>query len=145
MPEATGSSSRVVEETTETAIYKVKLVVGEPVVVPPDVQAASGLTQIDQGQPVNRHVEIHFYDRSTGEIISHLLPNLRITNAALGTARIIYTEPRSAFLLACVLAVHLPEDGHFGDNFYLPEGVYTFTALVGDEVAVFEDVALSGS
>ena len=85
----------------------------------------------------------HFYSRSTGEIISGLLPNLRITNAARGTARIIYTEPRSAFLLACVRAVHLPEDGHFGDNFYLPEGVYTFTALVGDEVAVFEDVALS--
>ena len=137
------SATPVVEERTETASYKMKLVIGSPVVLPPDVQVMPGLTQIDRGEPVNHHLEIHFYDKSTGEVVTDLGPTLLITDETRGTARVIQTEPQSAFLLACVVAIHLLDDGHFGDNFYLPEGVYKFTALVGEDSAVFENVVVS--
>ena len=139
-----------VEQTTQTASYRIELKIGPVVMLPSSDMAMPDMSTTDQEQPVNHHLELHIYDKTSGErvevydeasggFVKDVLPTIRITDQATGTSRLIESEPHSSFLLACVVTRHRETDRHFGDNLYLPNGSYTFALGIGNETAVVEN------
>ena len=76
--------------------------------------------------------------------MTDVIPTVRITNQATGASReLAGTQETGAsqgvsFVTACLISKHRDVETHFGDNIYLPDGVYTFTVTVGGETAVAE-------
>ena len=60
--------------TTETASYRVELWIG-PKLKMTDFPIMSSL---DQGQPVNRHLEVHIFDRGSGSKLTYIIPSVRL-------------------------------------------------------------------
>jgi hypothetical protein len=89
----------------------------------------------DQGQPVNRHLEVHIHDKNSGAQITDAIPTVSITDKATGTLR---TVPN---VLACMTLKHREIEPHFGDNLYMTDGSYTITVSIRDERTSF-DVSL---
>ena len=96
------------------------------------MMTVTAMTMTDQGQPVNRHLEVHIYDRNSGAQVKDLIPKVTITNQATGTSRGLPN------VTACLESNHLEVEPHFGDNLYLPDGKYAVTVDLGNETAVFE-------
>ena len=94
--------------------------------------AMTAMTITDEGQPVNRHLEVHIFDRNSGAQVKDLTPKVTITNQATGVSRGLPN------VTACLESNHLEVEPHFGDNLYLPDGQYGVTVEVGNETAVFE-------
>ncbi len=91
---------------------------------------------MNEGQPVNRHLEVHVHDKATGTVLSTPIPMVVLTDQATGKSRYAST-------LAVMYDVKAgPEDLHFGQNLYLPAGTYTVTVTVGGERATFADIPL---
>ncbi len=91
---------------------------------------------MSEGQPVNRHLEVHVHDKATGTVLSTPMPMIVLTDQATGTSRNV-----SAIALMYDVKVG-PQDLHFGQSLYLPAGVYTVTVTVGGERATFKDITL---
>ena len=132
------------ELTAETDSYRVTLVIG-PVVGEAMAMRMSGIMSLmDQGRPVNRHLEIHIRDKSRGVLIQDTAPAVEITDRSAQTSQTLSiagdASQGHAYVLACMLSEHRPADRHFGDNLYLPDGTYTFTVEVGAETAVLENI-----
>ena len=125
------------EWTTETASYLINLVIGSVVTMP-----MSQMTTEDQGQPVNHHLEVHIYDKGSGDLVLDVVPIVIIRDLATGNSRLIRSQPQSVFLLACVVSEHDVPVPHFGDNLYLPDSTYTFTVNVSNEAALSENVVV---
>jgi hypothetical protein len=93
------------------------------------------MAMTDQGQPVNHHLEVHLYDAATGEPIMDQVPTITITDQATGEAR----------TLSSVVPMYGIEEGmsdwHYGNNVYLPDGLYTLTVGVAGQSIVFRDIA----
>ena len=123
-----------VEWTTQTASYKVKIRVGPTVTM-----SMSTMTMMEQGQPVNRHIEVHIFNKGTGTEVKNVIPTVRIKDQAKGTPRAL------ANVMACRASNHLAIEPHFGDNIYLPDGKYTITVGVGKETAVLENLVLKAA
>jgi len=119
------------EWTTQTASYKIKIRVGPTVTM-----SMSTMTMMDQGQPVNGHIEVHIFNKGTGTEVKDVIPTVRIKDQAKGTSRAL------ANVMACRTARHREIEPHFGDNLYLPDGKYTITIGVGKETGVFKDLVL---
>jgi hypothetical protein len=91
---------------------------------------------MNEGQPVNRHLEVHMHDKATGTVLSIPMPMIVLTAQATGKSwnvsaiTLMYDVKRG------------PQDLHFGQNLYLPAGVYTVTVTVGGERATFKDITL---
>ena len=108
---------------------------GEVMVGMPGMAMAM-MAMTDQGRSVNRHVEVHLYDKGAGAVLSTPMPMITITDQASGTSRELHS-------VAVMYDVKLgPQDLHFGENLYLPAGVYTVTVTVGGEQATFKDITL---
>ena len=124
--------------TTETASYRVLLRTGPAVTLEVMMQGAT-MTLVDQGQPVNQHLEVHIFDKSGGAELTSLIPTVGITDSATGEARQFATEPHSSgeipYVTACLLTNHRVSEPHFGDNLYLANGTYTVTVTIGNEQA----------
>jgi len=127
-------SSAVEEHTAQTASYRIKIRMGPKVTM-----AMASMTVTDQGHPVNRHLEVHNFNRSTGAEVQTLVPVVRVTNQATGASRQLTN------MTACRVSRHLETEPHFGDNVYLPDGTYTITVVVGAETAVFRNLVLKAS
>jgi len=97
------------------------------------------MTTVEQGQPVNHHLEVHIFDRRSGVEVKTLVPVVTITNQTTRGSRAL------ANVRACLVANHRETEPHFGDNLYLPEGTYTVTVRVGSETATFRNVAVKAS
>ncbi len=91
---------------------------------------------MSEGQPVNRHLEVHVHDKATGTVLSTPMPMIVLTDQATGKSRNV-----SAIALMYDVKVG-PQDLHFGQNLYVPPGVYTVTVTVGGERATFKDLSL---
>ena len=141
---ASMASSQGPEPTAQTASYRIQVVAG-PVVMEDAMMRMSGImSTMDRGQPVNRHLEVHIFDRSTGAVRKDLVPTVRITEQSTGTTRQLAdvhaagTAQGVAYVLACMMSEHRVEARHFGDNLYLPDGIYTVTVEVDGESAAVE-------
>lgn len=155
---APASSAGPPSVTQTTASYRVELDVESPqTMIMPDqaANATSGevmvmmpgmsmdtmmamMSMTDQGQPVNHHVEAHIYDKATGVVISDVMPTISIMNQATNSSRDLQS------LMAMYDVTVGTSDLHFGDNVYLPNGIYTITVTIGQENAVFKDVQVTG-
>ncbi len=123
-----------VERTTQTASYKIKIRVGPTVIM-----SMSTMTMMEQGQPVNRHIEVYIYHKSKGTEVKDVIPTVKIKDQAKGTSRAL------ANVMACRVSRHREIEPHFGDNIYLPDGKYIITVGVGKEKAVFENLVLKAA
>ena len=128
------ASVQGIEQTTETVSYRIKLRIGPKVTM-----AATTMTVVDQGRPVNRHLEVHIFDRKSGAEVKSVIPVVRIKNQATGASRGL------ANVKACLTSRHRETEPHFGDNMYLLDGTYTVTVSVGKETAIFRDLAVKGT
>lgn len=126
-----GMPSEVEERVTQTASYTVKIRTGPKVTM-----AGSAMTVTDQGRPVNRHIEVYVFRKSTGAEVKDVIPTVTITDQGSGTSRILTN------ITACRVSKHRETDPHFGDNVYLRDGKYTIRVAVGAETAIFKDVVL---
>jgi len=94
------------------------------------------MTMIDQGRPVNRHLEVVVYDKATGASLGSPMPTITVTDPATGKAR----------TLRGVVGMYDIKKGerdlHFGNNIHLANGTYRVTVSVGGERAVFKKVAV---
>lgn len=96
------------------------------------------MTMMDQGHPVNHHLEAHLYNAATGEPIMDQVPTISVRNQATGEEHMV----------ADVVPMYGAEEGlsdwHYGNNVYLPDGLYTITVSVGGQTSVFPDVSVMG-
>ena len=131
----------VEQTTTETASYRVELWTGPALTM---MTAFPIMSTMDQGQPVNRHLEVHIFDKSSGAKVTGMIPAVSITDQATGVSRELAGAQETgasqgvSFVTACLISKHREVEPHFGDNIYLPVGTYTFTVGVGNETAVAE-------
>ncbi len=90
---------------------------------------------MNEGQPVNRHLEVHMHDKATGTVLSTPMPMIVLTDQA--------GKSRNVSAIALMYNVKVgPQDLHFGQNLYVPPGVYTVTVTVGGERATFKEISL---
>ncbi len=108
---------------------------GEVMVGMPGMPMAM-MAMTDQGQSVNRHVEVHVYDKGAGAVLSTPMPMIAITDQTSGTSRELHS-------VALMYDVKLgPQDLHFGQNLYLPAGTYAVKVTIGGEQATFKEITL---
>lgn len=119
------------EWTAQTASYAIKIRIGPKV----SMAMSSAMTVTDQGKPVNRHMEVHIFGRRSGAEIKDVVPIVKISGPD-GSSR------QLSNITACRVTKHRETEPHFGDNIYLPNAAYTITVSVGQESAVFRNVAL---
>ena len=143
-PPASMAPTQGAEQTAKTASYRIQVLTG-PLVMEAAMMRMSGImSTTDQGQPVNRHLEVHIFDISTGAVRKDVVPTVRITDQATGTTRQLAdvhaagAAQGGAYVMACIISEHRPEDRHFGDNVYLPDGSHTVTVEVDGETAAFD-------
>jgi hypothetical protein len=98
------------------------------------MQQGATIAVMDQGTPVNHHLEVHIFDRSSGAEVKSLTPQVTITGPGIATPRGLPD------VRACLLANHRLTEPHFGDNLYLPDGSYAVSVEVGGETASLPDV-----
>ena len=131
--------------TSQTASYRITLRMG-PVVSMDVMQSGAPMTTVDRGQPVNHHLEVHVFDKSSGAEVKDLVPSVTITDLETGDARefAVDRHPNGEvpFVTACLLADHRVEEPHFGDNLHLRDGTYTIAIGVGNESAVLENISV---
>ena len=131
----------VEQTTTETASYRVELWTGPALT---QMMSFPIMSAIDQGQPVNRHLEIHIFSNSGGAMVTTLIPTVNITDQTTGISRELADVQETgaslgvSFVSACLISKHRDVEAHFGDNIYLPNGKYTVTVAVGEETASTE-------
>jgi hypothetical protein len=95
---------------------------GGQMVLPPDTTNPS---------PDWRHLEVHVYDKKTGDVVKASNPVITVTNKATGQ-----TQPVPIVVMQGV--VEGSGDYHYGNNVNLPKGEYTVTVVIGSETANFD-------
>ncbi len=80
------------------------------------------------------HLEVHVFDRQTGQVLRNLDPSITITNAGTGQSQVVPITTMQGLLDG-------PGDYHYGNNVDLPSGHYTVTVQVSGETSAF-DVAV---
>ena len=58
----------------QTASYRIEIWTGPALTMMTMMEAFPIMSTMDGGQPVNRHLEVHIFDRSTGEDVTSLTP-----------------------------------------------------------------------
>lgn len=117
------------EQTTQTASYEIRVWTGPHVTMMMEFPI---MAMVDQGQPVNHHLEVHVFDKGTGEELLDLIPAVEITDQATGATRGLPN------VSACLLSNHRETAPHYGDNLYLPNGAYSIAVGVQNETAQFD-------
>jgi hypothetical protein len=77
------------------------------------------------------HLEVHIFDKKTGNVVKTLTPVLEITNDATG-------ETQQIPIVMMQGIVEGPSDYHYGNNVDLAKGNYTVTVVIGSETAKFD-------
>ena len=95
---------------------------GGTMTMPPDIANAS---------PDWHHLEIHVFDKKTGNVIKTANPVLTVKNDATG-------QTIQVPIVVMQGIVEGPNDIHYGNNVDLPKGEYTVTVVIGSETASFD-------
>ena len=131
----------VEQAATETSSYRVELWTGPALAM---MMSLPIMSTVDQGQSVNRHLEVHIFDKSNGAKVTDVIPVVSITYQATGASRELADVQETgasqgvSFVMACMISLHRQVQPHFGDNIYLTDGEYTVTVSIGNETAVIE-------
>ena len=111
---------------------------GQPSASTASVAMGMATPGVDQGMPVNHHVEVHITQNDTGAVVNNVTPTFRITDKLTGQSRD----------LPQVMAMYGVQAGasdfHYGQNVYLPDGAYEVTVMIGSDTASFRDVMVTG-
>ena len=94
------------------------------------------MVMTDQGQSVNRHIEVAVYDKTTGARLRSATPRITLTDRKTGRSRDLQA------ITAMYDIKEGPGDLRFGENVHLANGTYRITVSVGGERAVFKKVAV---
>ena len=135
---------------TETASFRVEVWTG-PLLMMMMMTSFPIMSTMDQQLPVNHHLEVHIFDRSSGAKLTDVVPTVRITDQATGASRDLANSHETgasqgvSFVTACQISKHREVEPHFGDNLYLPDGTYTITVIVGEETAVSENIVVKAA
>jgi hypothetical protein len=117
------------EQTTQTASYEITIWTGPEVTMMMEFPI---MAMMDQGNPVNHHLEVHIVDKGTGEEVLEVTPTVEILGVGTGVSRGLPN------VKACLESNHRATAPHFGDNLFLTEGAYKVTVEVEGEIAEFE-------
>jgi hypothetical protein len=77
------------------------------------------------------HLEVHIFDKKTGNVVRTVTPVLTVTNDATG-------QTQQVPIVVMQGIVEGPSDYHYGNNVDLPKGQYTVTMVIGSETASFD-------
>lgn len=77
------------------------------------------------------HLEVHIFDKKTGNVVKTVTPVLTVTNDATG-------QSQQVPIVVMQGIVEGPSDYHYGNNVDLPTGNYTVTVVIGSETANFD-------
>lgn len=130
------------QTTTQTASYRVEIWSGPTLTMM--MTSFPIMSSIDQGQPVNRHLEVHIFDKISGAKLTDIVPSVSLIHQATGVSRELADVQETgaalgvSFVTACQLSKHRSVEPHFGDNIYLQEGTYTVIMGVAEETAEAE-------
>ncbi len=135
------------QQTQTTAHYKITLTFGTTatmltpdqaagakageVMIPMAGMAMPAMSTTDQGQPINHHLEIAVADKTSGAVITNQMPAITLKNNTTSATRTF----DAAMAMYDVQVGR--DDIHFGGNLYLPDGIYTISAVVNGETATF--------
>ena len=126
----------------ETASYRIELWTGPALTSM--MTSFPIMSMMDQGKPVNRHLEIHIFDKASGAKVKAVSPMVVIVNQETGTSSELAPDQATggargaSFVTACMMSQHREVHPHFGDNLYLPAGKHTITVRIGEKTAVAE-------
>ena len=96
--------------TTETESYRVELWIG-PMLVGM-MTASPIMSSSEQGNPVNKHLEVHFIDKGTGNKLTDITPSIKLTQQETGISRELADTQESgdsqrvSFITACLISKH---------------------------------------
>ena len=130
------------QTTTQTASYRVEVWSGPALTMM--MTSFPIMSSMDQGQPINRHLEVHIFDKISGAKLTDLVPSVTLTHQGTGVSRELADGQETgsslgvSFVTACQLSKHRAIAPHFGDNIYLPKGTYTVVIGVAEETAQAE-------
>jgi len=88
--------------------------------------------------PVNHHLEVRITRNDTWTIVGDVSPTIRVRNKATGVSRDL---PQ---VMAMYGVQTGPTDIHYGQNVYLPDGMYQVMVMIGSDTASFRDVTVAG-
>ena len=77
------------------------------------------------------HLEVHIFDKTTGNVVKTENPVLTVKNDATG-------QVQQVPIVVMQGIVEGPGDYHYGNNVDLPKGQYTVTVVIGSETASFD-------
>jgi hypothetical protein len=77
------------------------------------------------------HLEVHIFDKRTGDTVRATTPVISVTNQSTGQS-----QPVPIVVMQGI--VEGPADYHYGNNVDLPKGDYTVTVVIGSETANFD-------
>jgi hypothetical protein len=77
------------------------------------------------------HLEVHIFDKKTGNVVKTVTPVLTVTNDATG-------KTQQVPIVVMQGIVEGPSDYHYGNNVDMPKGNYTVTVVIGSETANFD-------
>lgn len=78
-----------------------------------------------------RHLEVHFFDKASGDVVRSVSPTITITNGTTGQVQNVPVTTMQGLAEG-------PGDFHFGNNVELPRGRYLVTVQVGSEITNFD-------
>ncbi|MFI5284239.1 MAG: hypothetical protein ACHQ0J_14070 [Candidatus Dormibacterales bacterium] len=81
--------------------------------------------------PEWRHLEVHIFDKRTGDTVKTITPVINVTNQATG-------HTQSVPIVVMQGIVEGPSDYHYGNNVDLPKAEYTVAVVIGSETANFD-------
>jgi hypothetical protein len=81
-----------------------------------------------------RHLEVHVFDRTSGDVVRNLNPTITVTSPATGQSQNVPITTMQGLADG-------PHDFHYGNNVQLPRGQYVVAVRIGDEISNF-DVAV---
>ena len=77
------------------------------------------------------HLEVHVFDKKTGNVVKTVNPVLTVKNDATG-------QTQQVPIVVMQGIVEGPGDYHYGNNVFLPKGEYTVTVVIGSDTASFD-------
>jgi hypothetical protein len=101
--------------------------------MPPGMAGMADMTGMS-APPDWRHLEVHVFDRTSGDVVRNVSPAITVTSPATGQSRNLPITTMQGLADG-------PRDFHYGNNVQLAKGQYVVAVRIGDETATF-DVAL---
>lgn len=77
-----------------------------------------------------RHLEVHVYDKKSGDVYRSADPVISVTNKSTGQTQLVP-------IVVMQGVIEGSGDYHYGNNVNLPNGQYTVTVVIGSETANF--------